>query len=428
MALLSSPPPWPYPLLCPLAPRKGSWLADKVKRLMRPRREGGLHGGPRLWADGAGSTESLGGPPEMELSEGREADGTGGSGGQVTRTVPTPCPLPSLRHLLTPPVSSSFCCLHSCLCRPCLLHLPQVVPVGLCSASLPHPSCLAPSCHLPLPPTESYPPTAVPRTSEQQGTLVRGRLFQSADEETGGPGRGSVWPKVTQRVSVRASTGSSLLFQPSLTQTLLCPCDPFFLPLGSFVPILSRRVSTLLGPSVLRSHSPCCPCLLQGPLPRRPCAGPRAPSACEMRPWQAGSGGSSAPDSQWGAALNRSALGTPPGSDSDSAGRAPHLVPVAKVRDGAPCLPRPPTFISPQTLLGLCSFTRCRSTPCGAITYLPGEGASLLFPVSPHKPCPPPPWSLWPSSCLVPPARLGRGMGRLHRDPGGTRSRCQPRG
>ncbi|XP_054426605.1 coiled-coil domain-containing protein 88B [Pteronotus mesoamericanus] len=57
--------------------KKGSWLADKVKRLMRPRREGGLHGGPRLWADGAGSTESLGGPPEVELSEGREADGTG---------------------------------------------------------------------------------------------------------------------------------------------------------------------------------------------------------------------------------------------------------------------------------------------------------------------------------------------------------------
>ncbi|XP_022447323.1 coiled-coil domain-containing protein 88B isoform X1 [Delphinapterus leucas] len=57
--------------------KKGSWLADKVKRLMRPRREGGPHGGPRLGADGAGSTESLGAPPEMELSEGREADGTG---------------------------------------------------------------------------------------------------------------------------------------------------------------------------------------------------------------------------------------------------------------------------------------------------------------------------------------------------------------
>ncbi|XP_036182688.1 coiled-coil domain-containing protein 88B [Myotis myotis] len=57
--------------------KKGSWLADKVKRLMRPRREGALHGGPRLWASGAGSTESLGGPPEMELSESREADGTG---------------------------------------------------------------------------------------------------------------------------------------------------------------------------------------------------------------------------------------------------------------------------------------------------------------------------------------------------------------
>ncbi|XP_061262752.1 coiled-coil domain-containing protein 88B [Bos javanicus] len=57
--------------------KKGSWLADKVKRLMRPRREGGPHGGPRLGADGAGSTESLGGPSETELPEGREADGTG---------------------------------------------------------------------------------------------------------------------------------------------------------------------------------------------------------------------------------------------------------------------------------------------------------------------------------------------------------------
>nr|XP_013006182.1 coiled-coil domain-containing protein 88B isoform X1 [Cavia porcellus] len=59
--------------------KKGSWLADKVKRLMRPRREGGLHGVPRLGADGAGSTESLGGIPETELPEGREADGTGAS-------------------------------------------------------------------------------------------------------------------------------------------------------------------------------------------------------------------------------------------------------------------------------------------------------------------------------------------------------------
>ncbi|KAM9221705.1 coiled-coil domain-containing protein 88B [Dugong dugon] len=64
--------------------KKGSWLADKVKRLMRPRREGGLHGGPRLGADGAGSTESLGGPPETELPEGREADGTG---------LPSPAPM-----------------------------------------------------------------------------------------------------------------------------------------------------------------------------------------------------------------------------------------------------------------------------------------------------------------------------------------------
>ncbi|XP_058518841.1 coiled-coil domain-containing protein 88B [Ochotona princeps] len=56
--------------------KKGSWLADKVKRLMRPRREGAPHGWPRLGAEGAGSTESLGGPLETELPEGREVDGT----------------------------------------------------------------------------------------------------------------------------------------------------------------------------------------------------------------------------------------------------------------------------------------------------------------------------------------------------------------
>lgn len=110
MALLSLLPPWPYSLLCPLAPRKGSWLADKVKRLMRPRREGGPHGGPRLGADGAGSPESLGGPPEAELSEGREADRTGGSGVRVTRMVPTPHLLSPCWYLSTPLVSIFILC------------------------------------------------------------------------------------------------------------------------------------------------------------------------------------------------------------------------------------------------------------------------------------------------------------------------------
>ncbi|XP_076971964.1 coiled-coil domain-containing protein 88B isoform X2 [Tamandua tetradactyla] len=71
--------------------KKGSWLADKVKRLMRPRREGGPLGVPRLGADGAGSTESLGGPPEMELPKGREADGTG---------PPSPAPMRRARSSL----------------------------------------------------------------------------------------------------------------------------------------------------------------------------------------------------------------------------------------------------------------------------------------------------------------------------------------
>ncbi|XP_011897258.1 PREDICTED: coiled-coil domain-containing protein 88B isoform X4 [Cercocebus atys] len=70
----------------------------------------------------------------------------------------------------------------------------------------------------------------------------------------------------------------------------------------------------------------------KGSLPRHPCAGPRAPSACGMRPWQAGSGGNSAQGSRWAEALSHSALGTPLGNDSDSAVQGPwgHPSPTAK--------------------------------------------------------------------------------------------------
>ncbi|XP_027712061.1 coiled-coil domain-containing protein 88B isoform X2 [Vombatus ursinus] len=56
--------------------KKGSWLADKVKKLMRHKREGG----PRPGAEGAGSTESLGGPLDVEPPEGREASETASPG------------------------------------------------------------------------------------------------------------------------------------------------------------------------------------------------------------------------------------------------------------------------------------------------------------------------------------------------------------
>uniref|UniRef100_A0A2K5UQ78 Coiled-coil domain containing 88B n=1 Tax=Macaca fascicularis TaxID=9541 RepID=A0A2K5UQ78_MACFA len=70
----------------------------------------------------------------------------------------------------------------------------------------------------------------------------------------------------------------------------------------------------------------------KGSLPRHPCAGPRAPSACGMRPWQVGSGGNSAQGSRWAEALSHSALGTPLGNDSDSAVQGPwgHPSPTAK--------------------------------------------------------------------------------------------------
>lgn len=71
----------------------------------------------------------------------------------------------------------------------------------------------------------------------------------------------------------------------------------------------------------------------QGPPHQHLCAGPRAPSACGMRPWQVGSGGNSAPAFQWGEALSHSAPGTPPGSDSDSAIQAPWGQPVPMAKD-----------------------------------------------------------------------------------------------
>ncbi|XP_055987537.1 coiled-coil domain-containing protein 88B [Sorex fumeus] len=98
--------------------KKGSWLADKVKRLMRPRREGGPPGGPRLGADGAGSTESLGALPEAELPEGREADGTG-----------SPSPAPMRR------AQSSLCLRDETLAGGQRRKLSSRLPVGRSSES-----------------------------------------------------------------------------------------------------------------------------------------------------------------------------------------------------------------------------------------------------------------------------------------------------
>lgn len=155
----SSPSLLPYPFLCPLAPRKGSWLADKVKRLIRPRREGALHGGPRLGADGAGSTESLGGPLETELPEGREADGTGGSEGLVTRMSLSH--VSHLWHLL-------YCLACTCASLPpacsCLDAVGSLLQEYRTPAWAP-PFCLY--CHLPI----STQRLVTPKTSEQQGTL-----------------------------------------------------------------------------------------------------------------------------------------------------------------------------------------------------------------------------------------------------------------
>ncbi|KAM9078932.1 coiled-coil domain-containing protein 88B isoform 2-T2 [Megaptera novaeangliae] len=70
----------------------------------------------------------------------------------------------------------------------------------------------------------------------------------------------------------------------------------------------------------------------KGPPHRHPCAGPRAPCACGMRPWQVGGGGNSARDSLWGEALSHSAPGTPRGRDSDRGAQARwgHPAPMTK--------------------------------------------------------------------------------------------------
>ncbi|XP_036783080.2 coiled-coil domain-containing protein 88B isoform X1 [Manis pentadactyla] len=70
----------------------------------------------------------------------------------------------------------------------------------------------------------------------------------------------------------------------------------------------------------------------KGALHQHPCAGPKAPCAYGMRPWQVGSDGNSAHDSLWGEALSHSAPEIRPDSDSDSAGQVPwgHSTPMAK--------------------------------------------------------------------------------------------------
>lgn len=148
---------FPYPFLCPLAPRKGSWLADKVKRLIRPRREGALHGGPRLGADGAGSTESLGGPLETELPEGREADGTGGFEGLVTRM-----PLSHVSHPWHLPYYLACTCATETFPATCL----QPALIMLAALSLGLRSPLSASSFLPiLPPPHFYTTHTKPKTS-----------------------------------------------------------------------------------------------------------------------------------------------------------------------------------------------------------------------------------------------------------------------
>lgn len=208
---------------------------------MRPRREGGLHGGPRLWADGAGSIESLGVPPEMEFSEGREADGTGGSGHgpypmSSTPTLALPMPLASFL------LHGSHTC--PCPCWPPLLH--PIPPDGSSSALLcvPAASLSSGTFLLPvLPPRRSYPSTAVPRTSEKQGTLVRGHLFQSADEEIEAQGGEAPCPRSHSELVSEPAQGPVFCCRPRSPR--LSPASAASFPCLCFI-LLSLHSALLL--------------------------------------------------------------------------------------------------------------------------------------------------------------------------------------
>lgn len=147
-----------------------------MKRLIRPRREGALHGGPRLGADGAGSTESLGGPLETELPEGREADGTGGSEGLATRRS-----LPRVSHPWHLPYYLACTCASQTFPATCL----QPASMMLVAFSLGLRRPLPGSSFLSiLPPPHFYTTHTMPTTSQLQGTLGKGHSSLMVQKET----------------------------------------------------------------------------------------------------------------------------------------------------------------------------------------------------------------------------------------------------
>lgn len=93
-----------------------------------------------------------------------------------------PIPLPPPWRLLMPLVFPFLCGMCTCPAGPpCRTSLPRWFQ--RCFALCPWASLFSGTFPLPvLPRTQSYPHTLVPRTWEQQGTLVTGHLFPSADE------------------------------------------------------------------------------------------------------------------------------------------------------------------------------------------------------------------------------------------------------
>lgn len=206
----------------------------------------------------------------------------------------------------------------------------------------------------------------------RQGALVRGHSFQSAGEETEARGGAAPHPRPqSELVSAPAQGPACLPPPPSFPRPCPSPAASSPCPVHLY-PATPPRARPPPCPALM----PPCLCLLQGPLHRHPCAGPKAPSACGTRRWQAHSGGSSAPGSRWG----RSSESFSPGDTPRQRFRRRPLGPLGSLGKGEGPGSR---LISPQ---------------------LPGEGGCP--PCVPPQACPPLSWPLWLSSCLAPPQVL----------------------
>lgn len=256
----------------------------------------------------------------------------------------------------------------------------HMLRVALCPASLPHPSQPAPPSCL------GCPSAAAPRTLEQQGTLVRGHLSQSADEEAEAQGGKAPCPRlhselVSEPAQGPASVATAIHPDPLPTSAAFSPC---------LAPPHPAGFPSVPGPA------PCC----SNTLPA--CASAGCPSPAPVR--RAQSSLCLRDETLAGGQRRKLSSRFPVGRSSESF--SPGDTPRQRFRQRRP---------GPLGALnshgkgeGQGSLPPIAPTPYGPTNSLVG-GASLLSPVSPHKPCRSLHWSLWPSRLLVPPPGPGVG-------------------